>query len=259
MCLTDNTVQVKRAEAEWVPFEPKRDGRPLLAGATVHQAQLAGDVLALTITRPGERRLVLFRGPDGRVLGEAGHDHRSAPFALSADGRRIARRRGSREVVVSDTAGPAAAVAVATLAGLHNDLRIAFAGHPMGLLVWVGSFRHALWIAEGRLHHAQRQEGEPAEIAHKHPTTLPVSYDDSRFAARGAVEAGPWRAVPDRLGQVLLYGPAGLVAAFLVRRVLAAAWIPGGVFWGSPALIGGPPTPDADLKIGRAIAAAAGG
>jgi len=43
-----------------------------------------------------------------------------------------------------------------------------------------------------------------------------------------------------------------------VRRERAAAWIPGGVFWGTSALIGGPATPDAEKKIGRAIQAAGG-
>jgi hypothetical protein len=74
------------------------------------------------------------------------------------------------------------------------------------------------------------------------------------------VGSGPLRAVPDRLGQVLLYQSDGTpVAAFVVRRERAAAWIPGGVFWGEPSLIGGPATPDAERKIGQAIAAAGGG
>jgi hypothetical protein len=52
---------------------------------------------------------------------------------------------------------------------------------------------------------------------------------------------------------VLLFANNELIAAFVVRRERAAAWIPGGVFWGTPALIGGPATPDAEKKIGRVI------
>jgi hypothetical protein len=74
------------------------------------------------------------------------------------------------------------------------------------------------------------------------------------------VAGGRLVAVFDRLGQVLLATPAGeIVAAFLVRRGKAAAWLPAGAFWGEPALIGGAPTPDADQRIGRAILDHTGG
>jgi hypothetical protein len=257
IALVDNTIQVQG----WSEFEPKRDGKPLLAGTTVHTAHLAADVLALAVTRPGERKLTLFRGPDGRVLGEVTHDHRNAPVGLSADGRLIARRRGQREVVVSETASPAAALVVTTAAGLHSDLRVWLASTPFQLALSVGAFQHVFRLtAEGRLQRLLLQTEPQAQTpVGKLPTARAVSYDPIRFPHKESVEAGRWRAILDRLGQVLLFSPAGLVAVFVVRREHAAAWVPGGVFWGEPALIGGPPTPDADRKIGRAILAAEAG
>lgn len=260
ICLVENEVRVLRADPPWVSFEPKRDGKPLLAGATIHTAHLAGDVLALTISRPGERSLVLFRGPDGRVLGDVGHDYRAGPPGLSADGRLLARRRG-REVVVSETATPAGAVAVTTAAGLHNDLFVWLHSRPLELFIRVGAFLHLFRVGEGeRLQHALLPVSPeitlPIRSTLDHP---PFAHDPGRFPPRESVQAGPWRAVLDRLGQVLVLGPGGLVAAFVVRREQWAAWVPGGVFWGEPSLIGGPPAPDADRKIGRALRAAEGG
>jgi hypothetical protein len=250
VALVDNAVQVQG----WSEFEPRRDGKPLLAGTTTHTAHLAGDVLALAMTRPGERRLVLLGGPDGRVLGEVAHDHRTGPPGLSRDGRLLARRRGQREVVVAETASPSEAVAVATMAGLHNDLRVELFAAPFGLAMRVGAFRHVFRVLEGRLWHLLQSTGPlPAEAPRRLPTSPPASYDPNRFPPKESVAAGPWRAALDRHGQALLFSPAGLVAAFVVRREQAAAWSPDGVLWGEVALIGGPPTPDADRKIGRAI------
>jgi hypothetical protein len=261
ICLVENEVRLRRAEPAWAMFEPKRDGKPMLAGTTVHTAHLAGDVLTLVVSRPGERKLLLLGGPDGRVLGEVPHDHRTAAVGLSADGRLLARRRGQREVVVSGTANPSAAVVVATAASLHNDLFTWLSPHPLELHIRVGAFLHLFLLDEdGRLkHELHAVDPSTTDPVRRRPVHQPVTYDPTRFPHRESVEWGRWRAVLDRLGQVLLFSPAGLFAAFVVRRELAAAWIPGGVFWGHPGLIGGPPTPDADLKIGRAIAEAEAG
>ena len=57
--------------------------------------------------------------------------------------------------------------------------------------------------------------------------------DPDRFA-RDAEWAWRWRAVLDWLGPVLLFTDGGRhVASFLVRRDRAAAWAPGGAFWGA--------------------------
>jgi hypothetical protein len=87
-----------------------------------------------------------------------------------------------------------------------------------------------------------------------------AAYDFQRFPGKStAVVDKVFHAVHDRMGLIHLVAKnTTLVASFCIRRELAAAWIPGGVFWGSPALIGGPPHPDAARLIGEAILNAGG-
>jgi hypothetical protein len=253
--LSGNRVQVRNAEPAWDSFEPQRDGKPLLGGTSIIRAVLAGPVLALALSRPGERLLVLFRGPDGAVLGECNLYPRGSPFALSADGRRLARRRAPREVVVQDTADFAAPPVVTALAGLHNGLEVSVEAHPFRLHIRVGGHVHTFTVTAGRLVHTRAaSHHSPLPAAHADRENTP-RYDPARFTANCGVCAGGWTAVTDRLGQVVVYGRwPGPVAAFVVRRETAAAWAAGGAFWGDPALIGGPPTPDADRVIGKALA-----
>lgn len=261
--LKENVVQVKRTDPEWSSFEPQRDGKPTLAGATIHAAQLAGDVLAVAMKSVGERKVVLFRGPDGAVIGELSHYPPGSAFGLSPDGRRVARRRGPREVAVTDTASLTPARPGVTLAGLHNALGVRWKVEhtPFQLTIWVGGFEHTFRVDDGLLVHVlarglpgNQKDGKAGWVHHP-----PTEYDPARFPPREIAWRHGWRAVPDRLGQVLLYRATGeLVASFLVRREKAAAWLPGGVFWGDSVLVGGPPTPDAAAKIGRAIATAGG-
>jgi hypothetical protein len=255
----NDTLRVKQA-APWAAFTPQRDGKPLLAGADIRHAQLAGDVLAVALADAGERKLVLFRGPDGAVLGELTHLTRNA-FALSGDGRLLARRDMARAAVVSETATPARPLASATHAGLHDALSAQLDADPFRLTIVIGAYRHTFRVDDGQLLYTPRW-GPPGEEVQgpkgrfAHP---PTKYDPVRFPPGEVAHCPGWRAVVDRLGQVLLFTTGGrLVAAFVVRRERAAAWIPGGVFWGEPRLIGGPPTPGAEAKIGRAILAAGG-
>jgi hypothetical protein len=254
-----NALYVRQARPSWRIFEPQRDGKPLLDGATIYRSQLAGNVLAVGLSSSNQRQLVLFRGPNGDVLGELPYDHRDGPFALSADGRLLARRR-PRDVEVTETANPAAVVATVPHAALHNWFWLWLSADPFYLTLRIGAFEHRFRLADGQLDHALVRDREWKAK----PTAVPLcppaaDYDPARFPPGGEVAAGPWRMALDRLGQAVLYSRAGeLIAAFLIRRERAAAWIPSGVYWGDPALIGGPPTPEAELKIGRAIQAAGG-
>ncbi|QJW98883.1 hypothetical protein [Frigoriglobus tundricola] len=258
--LNDGGVYPRQTARTWYAVTPLRDGKPLLAGAAVYRAQLAGDVLALAYVRANQRRLLLLRGPDGAVLGEVPHAVRTR-FALSQDGRLVARREADRTVVVSDTRAPAQSVARATQASLHDALTVELGADPFRLTIIIGGHRHTFQVAHGVLTHTPRWELTARTTERvRHVRSGPSEYDPIRFPAREAVRAPGWLAVVDRLGQVLLYGHSGaLVAAFLIRRERAAAWVPGGVFWGDPRLIGGPATPGAGEKIGRAILAATGG
>jgi len=258
--LSDGVVYPRQTARTWYAVTPLRDGKPLLAGGAVYRAQLAGDVLALAYVSANQRRLLVLRGPDGAVLGEVPHAVRTR-FALSQDGRLIARREADRTIVVSETRAPAQFVARAAQASLHDALTVDLVPGSFRLTVIVGGHRHTFQVANGVLMHAPRWE-LPARTTGRTGSTRPEPsrYDPVRFPAREAVRVLGWQAVVDRLGQVLLYTSRGvLVAAFLIRRERAAVWIPEGVFWGDPRLIGGPATPEAAEKIGRAILAATGG
>jgi hypothetical protein len=254
--LSENTVQVKGTDAGWVPFEPQQDGRPMLAGRAVYRAQLGDSVLALDVARSGERKLVLFRGPHGAALGELSDVTPAGPFALSADGKHLAYGRGRGELVVRDV-GQRLPVTVATRGRLHDNLSVALDDPPLHLVVRVRSFEHTFRVTGGRLAHAFRKGVDHREQWHPPTDQLPTAYDPHRFRPGKVVGAGRWRAAVDRLGQVVLFTRDGtLVLSVLIRRDKAAVWIPGEVFWGAPELIGGPPTPDAEGKIGKAILAA---
>jgi hypothetical protein len=257
LLLSGNTVHVKRADPPWVSFEPRRDGKPLLAGASIHKAQLAGDVLALHVCRGSERRLerslIFFHGPEGAAAGAERDAPRDGQFTLSADGRRVVFVRKRRDVAVKDVPlGPP--LAVASPARLHDNVEVGLNADPFRLAVRVGTFEHVFLVADGRLRHAfvRRATAPPRPVPA--PDRLATAYDPARFLPHKVVAAGPWRAAVDRLGQVVLSRQDGtVVAAVLVRRDRAAVWAPGDVFWGAPDLIGGPPTPDAERTIGQAI------
>jgi hypothetical protein len=261
LAITRTACRVRYADPEWPsPSEPLSDGKPLIEGATVHRAQLAGTVLALALVKGSERKIVLLRGPEGNVIGEVTHPARNA-FALSANGRFLARRDAVRSVIVSATSDVSRALATAPHAALHNALDVRLDADPFRLVVAIGTFAHTFRVFNGELRYALAlgwdNFPEPkVPLPASARTFAPAEYDPARFPVGEGAAAGPWRAVLDRLGQVLLFARGELVAAFVVRRERAAAWLPGGVYWGTPALIGGPATPNAEALFGKAIEAA---
>ena len=259
--LKGNTIRIMSAEDSWPSFEPQRDGKPLLAGSIIEGAQLAGTTLALALKGPHRRQLVLIEGPDGRVLGELPRRRLQLQSALSPDGKLLVSLRGSRDLAVHATHNITSPLATATWAGLHDRFDIGFSTGPLKLVIRIGGFEHVFRVELEELIHSlsrgarTQQTSERKGFVH-HP---PTEYDLPRFPSREIAHQWGWRVVRDSLGQVLLYRQEGqLVAAFLVRREKAAVWIPEGNFWGDPALIGGPPSPNAARKIGAAIAAAGG-
>ncbi|MDY3555907.1 hypothetical protein R5W24_005053 [Gemmata sp. JC717] len=253
---------LQQAHTTWQAMCPLDDGKPLFDDPAFHRAQLAGSVLALGYTSAGKRRLLLLRGPDGTVLGNVTYPVRSI-FTLSPNGQRLARRGADRSVTVSDTSDPARTVAAAAQAALHDALAAEIAYGPLDLTIIIGCYRHHFQLDGGELKYKVRwgpgepATGEPAESVR----LSPEAGEPARFPphlVRHNRQAR-WRAVVDRFGQVLLYNEDGrLAAAFLVRRERAAAWAPGGVFWGDARLIGSPATPDAARRIGLALLAAHG-
>lgn len=251
-------IDVRNADPPWAQASPTRDGRPMLAGWKFEEARLAGDTLCALASRGGERNLMLFARP-GVPTGDVPH-HRGEPFALSPDGHLLVRRRWHREVVVSESRTPSTAKVVVPQAALHNGLGVRLEVKPFLLIIRVGGFEHAFRVSDNALSHELTRGGARTDRPTPPPLgLLPTDYDTARFPRQGRAAAGPLRAVPDRLGQVLLLTDTGkVVASFVVRRDRAAAWLPGGVVWGDSTLLGGPPTPNAARWFAATIVSAGG-
>ena len=123
-----NSLHVCGSQRTWEPYKPQRDGLPLLGGASVTQAQLAGDTLAVSVKRSGEQILLAIGREEQRTLGEASLPSATSMFALSPDGRHIAYLKPFRTIVaasVSDVNSPRAQMKPAVL---HNGLTVRLIG-----------------------------------------------------------------------------------------------------------------------------------
>ena len=264
LILSGNMIALPGITSPWKPFMPTSDGRPILAGHAIGTAVLALNTLATTLigisgtSRRG--RLVLFRGPDGHVVCDYPHK-RGTPFALSPDGLRFVRRAGQGHVEVTNVGGDGLCRTVAMPAHLHPQVDVEFGTDEFWLVIRIGQFQHDFRLEDQRMVHSlisgpARESRWIPSSASEHSAT---DYDPTRFPSGRVTTWGPWRAVLDRLGQVVLFTAAGtLVAAFLIRRERFAAWLPTGEFWGDPVLIGGPPTTNVDRAFADAIRAAEG-
>jgi hypothetical protein len=248
-----DTVRLVCGGKDRVVETPREEGKPILAKAVIQRAELAGNVLAVAFLRSGERKLLLLNHSNGAVLGQVRHPTRQA-FTLSRDGRRLGRVYGTSSLAIANAAAPATTLVSASRARLHNWLDVRLSIDPFRLIVGIGTFAHSFHLFEGRLRYSL-VHGWDKDPTPKGPfANSPVThYDPARFPGPGSTGEKSWTAVMDRLGQVLLFRKNELVIAFLIRRERAAAYLPGGVFWGDASLIGSPPTPDADLKIGQAL------
>jgi hypothetical protein len=249
-------LRVTGADPPWDTFTPLSDGEPILNRETIGPAQLAGSVLALGLfSRDRGHALLICRGPTGAVLSYGLRLDGMFLFALTPRGDRIAYRGAKGHVRVADTASAAQELAVAGPARLHNTMRVGLKERPFELIIGVGNVDHRFTVEAGRLrHHPARPVTLPPPGRPDERLVTLTGYDPARFVPTEAATRDRLVAVLDRLGQVLLTTRTGdIVAVFLVRRGRAAAWLPAGVFWGDPALIGGGPSPDAEERIGRAI------
>ena len=252
-----NSIAFRPAGGSWTePFEPQRDGKPLFAGASIHRALYAGGTVALALTRSCQSLLVVIEESGNRILGEATLASAHAATTLSADGRSIAFTRYYRTLVAAPVNDLGSPWAMAKPTGLHSDVVAKVNAAPFGLFIRIGKYQHAFTIKDGELNHQLTvEEAKPPNERRKGIVAhAPTAYDTARFPPREIAHAYGYRAVVDRLGQVLLFREDdSLAASFLVRRERFAAWSPGGVFWGDPMLIGGPPTENAAARFVAAL------
>lgn len=256
----------------WEPKVPLADGKPVLEGSMILQAELRGSTLAVLCSHPAQaarRVLRVFRGPDCTPSGEfvyrpAG----SIGFTLSEDGRRLARHAGEGLAVqVFDLVSGARPLLAARMGKLHPRLEVELGDG--WLVVRVGRLNHLIRWQGGQLEFRSSREHKqlflkeflagpslnaPSVFANQAHLPHAARYDPYRFreAARGAVGV-----VIDIFGHVVVCDSDWkLVCMFCVIGDQVAAWMPDGTCCGAAALLLGPETPNAAARIGAALLAA---
>ncbi|CAN5197553.1 hypothetical protein BH11PLA2_BH11PLA2_37460 [soil metagenome] len=254
--LVDNSVIVIDRDSVTWDFLPMSEGKPLLAGKSIHSVIRANNVLAMRVanlTGPKSDRIFTFRGPEGDLLGELSEVAKGSHFTLSCDGTKLARCFGKRSVGVHATFEAGSRLAAASPARLHDTIGFDFQRLPFQLRFRIGHHLHTFSFQDLRLQHrCETTNGTFESSIQLFPNTS--SYDTQRFPVFRGKTSDFWRVVQDRWGALhLLKREDYLVVSFLIRRDKAAAWIPDGTFWGDASLIGGPAHPNADSRIYQAM------
>jgi hypothetical protein len=261
---------IRDGSGAWRMEAPLVEGRPRFVGSRLIRARWQGDVLAALIQHQDRRRVIYVFSVSGpwRSLGEHVVGRDVEDFALSRDGRRLAWRLGSRQLVARevDASGPPSLV---TPKGkIHPKLDVAL-GYGF-LTAQAGRHAHLVRWDRDRLEMTRREgavHGLVAKVFGQVPPSFPVpasrprprwSPDPRRIIA--TVRQGRLVLAVDRFGQVAVLGPAeDLVCMFFFFRDQAAAWAPDGSRMGPVPLIGGPETPLGAERIAAALRAAAEG
>ncbi|MCA8910865.1 MAG: hypothetical protein KDB82_04120 [Planctomycetes bacterium] len=253
--------------AVWRTWQPRSDGGLLLKDAVVHEAVQSGGTLVMRVNRQGREHVLVFRGPEWNFLGEYNTQNDLRGLVVSRDGRELAfhnKPAGAVGFHVGDTLERT----VRTKGGDHHaDLAVEIG--DAWLTCYGGKFTHLLRWDRERLEIAflQGQQGIAEFIRRKRDAAAlnpkavvlrpgragPCRYDMSRFQRYGYSPRGLLLAT-DNLGHVCVFDKQeALVAMFFVFRGTVAAWMPDGTRYGPASTTGGPTTPDALGKIGRAL------
>jgi hypothetical protein len=264
------TLAVVSVRPLWEDFSPEANGQPALAGAKLLDASCQGQTLAaLFNSSPGNTcKLRLFRGPQGVPLAEFHQPHGLRRFALSTDGRLLARQVRSSQVEVRDVVAGGPPLALTPRGRYHHDARLQLGEFWLTILIdktlhlvrWDHSRLKCTVGCGGATSFAGCEMGggiglgpwdraRPGQL----PPWLPASAD-------GRFRAAAWSnlvAVVDRYSQVALFDHTGtLVCMVFAFRQQLAAWLPDGTCFGPESLLGRQPTPGAAEKIGQALAEA---
>jgi hypothetical protein len=268
MALVQNsgTVLIDAAVPAWITFQPLADGKPVLRGAEIIDAACHGHTLAALFRHPPGNvyKLRLFHGPEGIPLAEFHQPLALSRFALSADGRLLARQVRATQIEVRDVHSAGPPLALTPRGGFHHDAQVELGEGWLSLQIdktihlarWVLG-RLEFTLGRGDLDNFLRCElavgGLGARgiraVAEQVPAWLRGSGGRFRAAA-----VGPLIAVVDRFSQVALFTPGGtLVCMLFAFRQQIAAWMPDGTGLGPATLLGRPATPGAAEKIGHAL------
>jgi hypothetical protein len=257
-------VRVLAATPDWEEDAPLADGKPVLAGARLRRALLQGLTLsALVRLRSGRLSLCIFRGPRTTLVTSFDHPE-GLDFALSADGRLLARPLRSSQVEVRDVLAGGPPQCVTPAGQFHSRVTLEL-GHGW-LALGIGELTHLVRWEGGSLSAAcgsgplRTLAGVEALAALKSGRAMAMASQVPEWlkASGGRFRAAAWVpgliAAVDRFGQVAVFRPGGtLVCMFFAFRRDLAAWAPDGTAWGAEPLLGRPATPGAAPKIARLL------
>ena len=233
------------------------EGKPVFENATLTKAVLAADTLAVVASEGKSSNLWVLNVKDSAVLHQQGNVTYNHALTLSPDGRWLARQNpAGRTVEVRAVNG--GSVERLPNGGYHNAVAFLLSGEC--LVIRVGRYKHCFSLDQVPFVYesvAGNHTARGNEVAGDR-AKLPTAHDPKRFGT--PFEAGPWVACYDHWGQVVLMTLAGAIVMHVcVCRGQWAVFLPDGTRCGSPALLGGAPTPDAERLIGEALRAAAEG
>jgi hypothetical protein len=251
-------------------FTPQADGQAALHDWVALEACLRNQTLALLMTPAGKSvadgaRLCLYCLPQGGLLREYYQSKGMGnKYALSSDGRVLARQLGPCQVEMCELSFAASPTAVTPMGGFHTRAELTlgecwFLWHANIHNYLIRWDRGQLVLSYGRgasdtflqtelAHTNLFHDGEPAR-----PNRLPpgLAYDAERFIA------AVWSnlvAVVDRYGQVYFFNQASqLICQFFPYQQRIAAWLPDGTCYGPKSLLGRPATPGALERIGQVL------
>jgi hypothetical protein len=253
-------ITVSRVEPAWEPFTPLADGKPLLAGARISEAQIGGDHLALRVISPTSHMYhsvqILHR--DGAVV--KGMTSAGERFRLSADGRMLARQLGNGGIQygrVDREAGTSQTL----VGGFAQRLRFMLGDREM--FVFPGSRQHTHhldWRSGTLVHSTQHSKTndtalDTVKIGEMGTGPLSLHGDLQRWTQVWTEKTEPpLLAARDAYGQiVLLDRDERLVCMFIAFRNRLAGWMPDGTCFGPTFVTGKPAAADAMEKFGRAL------
>jgi hypothetical protein len=228
----------------WSAFVPQADGKPILQGATLHQACCVGPVLAVSSSggRWGrtEPVLRLFRAPDGATIREYVHKKPAWAFTLSRDGRKLVRQVGDCRLEMSEIEG-GQPVRLPRQGGYHQHVDVELC--ETLLVIRTGSALYLIGWGDGPLRvtrlgmaSVRRRHGSPASMAGAMPGIVAradavpsfARYDPSRFTAG---IHGRLIVVVDSFGQVAVLDRFEKLVCMFSAFVGLEAWMPPDVRW----------------------------
>lgn len=272
-CILDSArgeIRLEGNELPWKPFIPLSDGRPVLQDARLMGFRWQGWTLAAAVKNgpngpAGQSTsLHLFRGPEGTPLAVYPQTPTFCQFTLSDDGRLLARQTATGQLEVREVGNSGPPLCTTRAGGFHKKTAVLLGDR--WLLLRVRKTFHFFRWDHGLLVCWTRQGNAAAFVRTELSGTnlSPEGVEASNGPMPGF--AGPLQgrflrvahgrliALVDGFGQTALFERDGrLVCMFFAYGGQVAAWAPPDVRYGPAALLGAPPTPAADEKIGRAL------